>query len=55
MDIVLKMLGIAMIAVGFIIVKSFPGIAKYQPDGFTWTGVLAGLLILFAGVALLFF
>jgi len=55
MDIVLKILGIVMIVIGFIIVKSFPGIAKYQPEKFTWTGVLAGLLILFAGVALLFF
>ncbi|MBU3958056.1 MAG: hypothetical protein KKB25_03195 [Nanoarchaeota archaeon] len=54
MDILLKLLGVILIAIGFMIVKSFPEIAKYQPEGFSWAGVLIGLIILFAGVALLF-
>lgn len=54
MDIPLKLLGIMLIVIGFLIVKNFPGIAKYQPEGFSWAGVLIGLIVLFAGLALLF-
>lgn len=54
MDILLKLLGLILIIIGFFIVKSFPGIAKYQPEGFSWTGVLIGLIVLFAGLSLLF-
>ncbi len=54
MDILLKLLGVILIVIGFLIVKHFPDMPDYQPDKFTWTGVLVGLLILFAGLALLF-
>lgn len=54
--VLLKILGVILIIIGFLIVKSFPEMTKrYQPEGFTWTGVFIGLLILFAGIALLFF
>ncbi len=54
--VLLKILGIIFIIIGFLIVKDFPEMTKgYQPEGFTWTGVLIGLVILFTGVALLFF
>lgn len=50
----LKILGIILIIVGFLIVKNFPGISHYQLEKMTWTGIFIGLIILFAGVALLF-
>ncbi len=53
MDILLKIIGVAMIIVGFLIVKHFPGISKYQSEKMAWTGISVGLIILFFGVALL--
>lgn len=50
-----KILGIILIVIGFIIVKSFPSISHYQSEKMSWTGVFIGLIILFAGIALLFF
>ncbi len=54
MDIVFKIIGIIMIIVGFLIVKNFPGISHYQMEKMAWTGVFIGLIILFAGIVLLF-
>lgn len=54
MDIFLKVIGIILIIAGFLIVKSFPGVSHYQSEKMSWTGVFVGLIILFAGVAMLF-
>ncbi len=54
MDIVFKIIGIILVIVGFFIVKDFPGISNYQLEKMTWAGVFIGLIILFAGIALLF-
>lgn len=50
-----KIVGIVLIMIGFLIVKSFPGISAYQSEKMSWTGVFIGLIVLFGGVALLFF
>jgi len=55
MNILLKVIGIILIIVGFLIVKNFPGVSHYQSEKMTWTGVFIGLIILFTGIALLFF
>lgn len=54
MDILLKVLGIILIIAGFLIVKNFPGVSHYQSEKMALTGVFIGLIILFAGLALLF-
>lgn len=51
--VLLKILGVILIIIGILIVKNFPGVSKYQPEGFTWTGIFIGLIILFTGMALL--
>ncbi len=54
MDILLKILGVILIIIGFLIVRHFPGISHYQAEKMSWAGVFIGLIILFAGIALLF-
>lgn len=54
MDIFLKILGAILIIAGFFIVKNFPGVSHYQNEKMSWAGVFIGLIILFAGLALLF-
>ncbi|MFH1474075.1 MAG: hypothetical protein ABIE55_04270 [Candidatus Aenigmatarchaeota archaeon] len=52
---ILKILGLLMIIVGFLILKYFPDMERYQRGGFTMSGILIGLVMLLVGIGLIIF
>jgi len=53
--IVNKIIGLALIVLGFWIVKYFPDIMSYQRKEMTLTGILIGIILLLVGIGLLLF
>ena len=50
---IVKVFGLVMIFVGFLILKYFPGISDYQKKGMTLSGVLIGIIISIIGIIML--
>lgn len=48
-------LGIVLIIFGIFMLIAFPEITSYQPTGFSWTGVLIGVIAIGLGIWLIFF
>jgi hypothetical protein len=47
--------GIFLLVAGFFMVFFFPGVADHQGEGFSYTGIIVGVLMLVFGVVLAFF
>jgi len=50
-----KIIGLALIILGFWIVKYFPDIMTYQRKEMTLAGILIGIIFLLTGIGLLIF
>jgi len=50
-----RILGLILIALGFVILKYFPDISSYQHKGMTLSGILIGVLFILIGIGLLIF
>jgi hypothetical protein len=48
-------LGIVLIIFGVFMMIGFPEVGEYQPSGFSWAGVLIGLIMIALGIWLIFF
>jgi hypothetical protein len=52
---ILKIFGLLMIIVGFLILKYFPDISGYQKKEMTMTGILIGVILFLVGIGLIIF
>jgi len=55
MNLLYKLLGLILAILGFLILKYFPDMKNYQNEGFTFTGILIGVLFILIGIGLLIF
>jgi hypothetical protein len=52
---ILKIFGLLMIIVGFLLLKYFPDIHHYQRSEMTMTGILIGAVLFLVGIGLVIF
>lgn len=52
---ILKFFGLLLVIFGFLILKFFPDIERYQRSEMTITGILIGALLFLAGILLIIF
>ena len=52
---ILKIFGILMIIVGFLILKYFPDISDYQKKDMAMSGILVGVILFLVGIGLIIF
>jgi len=50
-----KIIGLILLAIGFLILKYFPDISSYQKNEMTLSGILIGILFALIGIGLLIF
>lgn len=51
----MKIIGLLLAAIGFLIIKEFPDIQKYQRKEMTRAGIFFGLALLFIGIIIVIF
>ncbi len=52
---IVKIIGLIIAFVGFLMLKYFPDISDYQKKGFTLSGILIGIILILVGVGLMLF
>jgi len=52
---IIKIFGLLMLFVGFLILKYFPSISSYQKGGMTLSGILIGIIFFLVGIGLIIF
>ena len=52
---ILKIFGLLLIVLGFLILKYFPDMQRYQTSDFTMSGILIGAVMIVVGIVLVIF
>jgi len=50
-----RILGIVILIIGFLILKYFPDMTRYQLKQMTFTGIFIGILLILIGIGLIIF
>jgi len=53
--ILLKIIGLVLLFLGFLIIRYFPDTQKYQREGFLLSGLFVGAVLFVVGLALVIF
>ncbi len=52
---IIRVIGLVLAFVGFLMIKYFPGVREHQRRGFTLSGILIGIILILIGIGLMFF
>jgi hypothetical protein len=50
---IVKVIGILLALVGFLMLKFFPDILDYQPEGFSKSGIMIAIVLVLLGIAMI--
>ena len=51
----LRIIGLILALVGFLMLKYFPGVSQHQVKGFTLSGILIAVILILVGIGLIVF
>ena len=52
---IIRIIGVILAFVGFLMLKYFPGITQHQARGHTLSGILIGVILILVGIGLVIF